>query len=208
MLTLFCLACTSQFIPLPGTNVYWLPLLPVMTTGLMTMLKPRPLSLLLACALWLSSYLAILRIVPDWEVSGQMNLLLSFLTIYGYGTIIRELALAHMAKDVSNARLAAANSQLQEYSAQVEELSAVRERNRIAREIHDTLGHALTLLAVQLETAPQLEARGDPRLHEKLLEPRQVTKACLRDVRHSVDALRPDDTSAGTLQEQLRRLAA
>ena len=104
--------------------------------------------------------------------------------------------------------LAAAHTRLQAYSAQVEELSAIRERNRIAREIHDTLGHALTLLAVQLETATQLEARGDPRLHEELLEARQVAKACLTEVRHSVEALRPDDASAGSLPEQLRRLVA
>jgi signal transduction histidine kinase len=122
--------------------------------------------------------------------------------------IIRELGLAHMAKDISNAKLAAANSRLQEYSAQVEELAVIRERNRIAREIHDTLGHALTLLSVQLETATQLEARGDPRLHEELLEARRVAKACLTEVRHSVEALRPDQASASSLQEQLRMLVA
>jgi signal transduction histidine kinase len=156
----------------------------------------------------LSSYLAIRRIVPDWDVSGQVSVPLVFLVLYGYGAIIRELALAHAAKEVANARLVAANSRLQEYSAQVEELSVIRERNRIAREIHDTLGHALTLLSVQLETATQLEARGDPRLHEELLQARQVTKACLTDVRHSVEALRPDEASTGSLQEQLRKLVA
>ncbi|HEX6478404.1 MAG TPA: histidine kinase, partial [Ktedonobacteraceae bacterium] len=179
LLALFCLACASQFIPLPGTNVYWLPELPLITTGLMTAIKPRPLSLLAAGVLCLSSYLAIRRIVPDWEVSGQVSVPLVFLAIYAYGAIIRELALAHTALESSNARLAAAHTRLQEYSAQVEELSIIRERNRIAREIHDTLGHALTLLSVQLETATQLEARGDPRLHEELLQARQVAKACL-----------------------------
>src|SRR6516225_987700 len=174
LLALFCLACASQFVPLPGTNVYWLPQVPLITTGLITGIRPRPLSLLLACALCLSSYLAIRRIVPDWDVSGQVSVPLVFLAVYGYGEIIFELALAHAAKDASNARLAAANSRLQEYSAQVEELSAMRERNRIAREIHDTLGHALTLLSVQLETATQHEARGDSRLHEDLLEARRV----------------------------------
>ena len=119
-----------------------------------------------------------------------------------------QMALAHAAKDASNAKLAEANSRLQEYSAQVEELSVIRERNRIAREIHDTLGHALTLLSVQLETATQLEARGDPRLHEELLQARQVAKACLTEVRHSVEALRPDEASAGSLEEQLRKLVA
>jgi len=208
LLALFCLACASQFIPLPGTNPSWLPLLPVITTAYMTAIKPRSLSLLAAGALCLSSYLAIRLIVPDWDVSSQVGLLLSFLSIYAYAAIIRELALAHTAKDASNTRLAAAHTRLQEYSAQMEELSAIRERNRIAREIHDTLGHALTLLSVQLETATQLEARGDPRLHEELLQARQVAKACLTEVRHSVEALRPDEASAGSLQEQLRRLVA
>ncbi|GCE25254.1 hypothetical protein KDA_07380 [Dictyobacter alpinus] len=208
LLALFCLACASQFIPLPSTDVYWLPQLPLITTSLMTALRPRSLGLGLSCVLCLSSYLAIRRIVPDWGVSGQVSVPLVFLVLYGYGTIIRELALAHAAKEVANARLAAANSRLQEYSAQVEELSVIRERNRIAREIHDTLGHALTLLSVQLETATQLEARGDPRLREELLEARQVTKACLTEVRHSVEALRPDETSAGSLLEWLQRLVA
>src|SRR5215470_5472177 len=113
LLALFCLACTSQFIPEPSTNVYWLPQLPLITTGLITAIRPRPLSLLLACALCLSSYLAIRRITPDWSVSGQVTIPLVFLSIYGYGEIIRELAVAQAAKDVSNDRLAAANSRLQ-----------------------------------------------------------------------------------------------
>ncbi len=208
VLALFCLACASQFIPEPATNTDWLPLLPVITAGLMVTIKPRPLSLLGAGALCLSSYIAIRRIVPDWDVSSQVSLPLAFLSIYGYALLIYELAVAHTALSGSNAMLAAAHTRLQEYSTQAEELSAIRERNRIAREIHDTLGHALTLLAVQLETATQLEARGDPRLHEELLQARQVVKACLTEVRHSVEALRPDEASAGSLQEQLRRLVA
>src|SRR5207248_9182051 len=150
----------SQFIPLPVTNPSWLPLLPVITTAYMTAIKPRSLSLLAAGALCLSSYLAVRLIVPDWDVSSQVGLLLSFLSIYAYGAIIRELALAHQALEGSNARLAAAHTRLQEYSAQLEELSVIRERNRIAREIHDTLGHALTLLSVQLETAKSAGRRS------------------------------------------------
>jgi signal transduction histidine kinase len=175
----------------------------------MMTIKPWPISLLAAGALCLSSYLAIDRIVPDWnDVSGQVDLVLAFLSLCGYAVIIRDLALAHRAKDASNARLAAAHTQLQEYSAQVEELSTVRERNRIAREIHDTLGHSLTLLLVQLETATQLEARNDPRLYEELLQARQVAKACLTEVRHSVEALQPDDASKGSFEAQLRKLVA
>ena len=205
---LFFLACASQCIPLPNTNPYWLPLLPGMTAGVMAAIKPRALGLLGTGVLFLSSYLAVNRVVPDWDTSGQVNLLLSFASTYGFWAIIRELAAARAALEGSNAQLAAANTRLEAYSAQAEELSAIRERNRIAREIHDTLGHALTLLAVQLETATQHEARGDRRLHEDLLEARRVAKACLTEVRHSVEALRPDDASSESLPEQLRRLVA
>lgn len=206
LLALFCLATASQYIPLPGTNVYWLPLLPVITSSLLTAIRPRLLSLGLICMLYLSSYFAIRRITPDWDVSGQVLHLLSFLITCGYVAGIRELVLAQAGKDAANARLAEAHLRLKEYSDQVEELSTIRERNRIAREIHDTLGHTLTLLSVQLETAMQLEECGDSRLHERLLEARRVTKACLTDVRHSVEALRPEEASSGLLLEQLQRL--
>lgn len=208
VLALFCLACASQFIPLPNANPYWLPLLSVMTAGAMAAIKPRVLGLLGTGVLCLSSYLAVNRVVQDWDASGQVNLVISFVSTYGFWAIIRELAVARAALEGSNAALAAANARLEAYSAQVEDLSSTRERNRIAREIHDTLGHALTLLAVQLETATQHEARGDSRLHEDLLEARRVATACLRDVRHSVEALRPDDASRESLPEQLRKLVA
>ncbi|GHO56666.1 sensor histidine kinase [Ktedonobacter robiniae] len=192
LLALFCLACASLFLPLPRTNVYWLPILPTMTACLMMATKPRVLGLLAAGILWLSTSLALGLLTRQWDAGGQMILLISFSSTCGCTATISELAAAH--------------AQLREYSAQVEELSIIRERNRIAREIHDTLGHSLTLLAVQLETATQHEMRGDPRLREELLEARQVAKSCLTDVRHSVEALRPEEATSGSLQEQLRRL--
>ena len=190
---LFCLACASLFIPLSSSNVYWLPILPTMTACLITT-KLRFLNLLAAGTLWLSTGFALGLLTQQWEAGSQIILLISFGSTCGCTALISELAEAH--------------TRLQEYSAQIEELSAVRERNRIAREIHDTLGHTLTLLSVQLETATQLEVRGDPRLHEELLEARRAAKVCLTEVRHSVEALRPDEASTGSLQEQLRRLVA
>jgi len=105
------------------------------------------------------------------------------------------------------AQLEAAQRQLQQYTAQVEELTTTRERNRMAREIHDTLGHYLTILAVQLETAIKLEERADPRLREELVEARRVATECLAEVRRSVAALRPAG-AMGDFAEALRRLVA
>jgi len=76
----------------------------------------------------------------------------------------------------------------------------------MAREIHDTLGHYLTILAVQLETALKLEEHHDPRLHEELVEARRAAAECLAEVRQSVIALRPTDLARLTLTEALARL--
>lgn len=207
-LSLLSLACASQFIPLSSTNLNWLPILPTTTACLVTAITPRYLGLVASGVLWLSSSLAFSFNMQGWDLNTQLTLLVSFGSFVGVSVMIRELALAHKALEESNSQLAAAHTQLQEYSTQVEEIAAIRERNRIAREIHDTLGHSLTLLAVQLETASQFEVRGDPNLHEELQAARRVAKVCLTDVRHSVEALRPDDASAGLLPERLRRLAA
>jgi signal transduction histidine kinase len=191
---LFCVACASLFIPLPATNVYWLPILPTMTACLLTASKPRLLNLPLAGVLWLGTGLAISFFTQQWDTGTQIILLISFASACGCTATINELAEAH--------------TQLQAYSEQMAELSAVRERNRIAREIHDTLGHSLTLLAVQLETATQLEMRSDARLHDELVAARQIAKSCLADVRHSVENLRPDASAIGQLEEALQQLVA
>ncbi len=204
---LFGLACASQFIILPSSNLNWLPMLPTTTACLVTGITPRYMGLIASAVLWLSSSFAFSLSMHYWDLNTQLTLLVSFSSFVGVSVMIRELALTQRALEGSNAQLAAAHAQLQDYSVQAEEMAAIRERNRIAREIHDTLGHSLTLLAVQLETASQFETRGDPNLHEELQAARRVAKACLTDVRHSVEALRPDDASAGLLPERLRRLA-
>ena len=58
-------------------------------------------------------------------------------------------------------QLAAANDRLRQYALRIEELAAVQERNRIAREIHDSLGHSLTVFSIHLEAALRL-LQSDP----------------------------------------------
>jgi signal transduction histidine kinase len=104
--------------------------------------------------------------------------------------------------------LEAAQRQLRAYAAESEELAVTRERNRMAREIHDTLGHYLTILAVQLETALKMEEHGDARLYSELVKARHAAAECLAEVRRSVSALRPADLTTLTLPAALTRLVA
>lgn len=48
------------------------------------------------------------------------------------------------------------NEQLRQYAQRIEDQATLQERNRIARDIHDSLGHSLTALNLQLETALKL----------------------------------------------------
>jgi signal transduction histidine kinase len=86
--------------------------------------------------------------------------------------------------------LEAANRQLAEYASQAEELAATQERNRLAREIHDNLGHYLTIVNVQLEAA-RVTLDSDPaRALDALTKAQDLAKKGLNSVRESVAALR------------------
>ncbi len=86
--------------------------------------------------------------------------------------------------------LETAHAQLREYAARVEQLAVAEERNRLAREIHDSLGHHLTLLSVQLQAAARLIPLDAPRAAEQIEKARGVAAEALSDVRQSVSALR------------------
>jgi signal transduction histidine kinase len=82
---------------------------------------------------------------------------------------------------------------LETYAAQVAELSAADERNRLARDIHDDLGHRLTAVAVLLEKAAAFEQRDPPLARRALHDAQECARQALEDVRRSVRTLRVAD---------------
>lgn len=85
------------------------------------------------------------------------------------------------------------NAQLRNYAAQSAVLAASQERNRMAHTIHDSLGHALTVVSVQLEAAEHLLERGQvDQAMTAIRNARQVNRQGLDDVRSSVHTLRSD----------------
>lgn len=73
---------------------------------------------------------------------------------------------------------------------QVETLAATVERTRIAREIHDSLGHSLTTLDVQLELAQKLYERDPIQAAKSLDIAKELSSQCLSEVRRSVQTMR------------------
>ncbi len=88
------------------------------------------------------------------------------------------------------AELGDANRQLREYAAQAEELATVRERNRLAREIHDSLGHYLTAIHMQLRAAGAVLERDPSLARDALGKAQGMAQQGLAEVRRSVATLR------------------
>ncbi len=90
----------------------------------------------------------------------------------------------------ARADLAVAHEKLAEYAGRAEELATIEERNRLARELHDSLGHYLSVIHVQLEAARTLIHRDPVRAAQALATSERLTREGLDDVRRSVAALR------------------
>lgn len=76
---------------------------------------------------------------------------------------------------------------------EVEALAANLERTRIARDIHDALGHTLTTLGVQLEVAQKLRQRNPAQALQALDTAKLLTDQCLEDVRRALQTVRQSD---------------
>jgi signal transduction histidine kinase len=105
------------------------------------------------------------------------------------------------------AELREANDKLREYAAKVEELATTKERNRLAREIHDSLGHYLTVINVQLEAARAVLDVDAERAREVLSKAQALTQDGLNEVRRSVATLRTSPTENRPLTQILSSLA-
>lgn len=106
----------------------------------------------------------------------------------------------------SREELAIANRQLRAYAMQVEDMATLQERNRIAREIHDSLGHSLTVFNLHLEAALRLLDVDPPEAKALLHEAKDQGKQALQDVRVSVRSLRSHPLDGQTLETAIATL--
>ncbi len=107
--------------------------------------------------------------------------------------------------------LAEANTRLAHYAATLEDLTISRERNRMARELHDTLAHTLSGLSVQLETIGAYWTVDPDKARLMVNEALAVTRSGLQETRRALKSLRAspvDDLGLALALEKLARDAA
>ena len=105
-----------------------------------------------------------------------------------------------------NSQLQNANRKLEEYAQEQVRMTETRERNRLAREIHDTLGHSLTGIITGIEACIMLMDIAPEATKEQLRAIAKVARNGITDVRHSVNALRPDALETLDLEAAIRKL--
>jgi len=103
-------------------------------------------------------------------------------------------------------QLEVANHQLAEYASQAEELAATQERNRLAREIHDNLGHYLTIVNVQIEAAKVTLESEPARAMDALDKAQDLARKGLSSVRESVATLRVSPVENRSLEDAVAEL--
>lgn len=96
--------------------------------------------------------------------------------------------------------LEVSHRQLQAYAEKVAGLAAIEERNRLARDIHDGLGHYLTVINVQLEKAMAFRDRAPEVADQAVRDAKRLAGEALQDVRRSVYSLRNSEEPFSLVQ--------
>lgn len=135
-----------------------------------------------------------------------VGLLVGLGTGGGYA-FLGSAALARRRAEALLAELRAAHERLRASAVQAEALAVAQERERLARELHDTLGHRLTVAAVQLEGAARLVELEPARARGMIETVRGQIAEGLAELRAAVGALRAPAEDA-PLPAALARLVA
>lgn len=98
------------------------------------------------------------------------------------------------------------NNALEQYANQIEQLTLLEERNRMARELHDTVGHTFTSVIMGMDAVSYLIEAAPDKAKEKLDVLRGVTRNGLEEVRRSIHQMVPKEGDM-LLSQQLTRLA-
>jgi len=144
---------------------------------------------------------------PEAAIIAVLNYGAAFAFTAVFTAITKQAVVARRKAEALHVELESANAQLRAHAAQTEELATPRERNRLAREIHDGVGHYLTVVKTQLDAASALLPAHPEKARESVGKAAKLTAEALDDVRRSVGALRTDATRP-PLPEALKELAS
>lgn len=126
----------------------------------------------------------------------------------GYAYQVRQAEATRRETQRMYGELQIAHGQLRQYASQKEELAAEQARNRLARELHDSVTQTVFSMNLTVQAARLLLARDRSRVADQLSRLEELAANALREIQALVSSLRPAPPAAEDLPTALRRLAA
>lgn len=201
-----CVLLTAILVISPTRGFIGMLCLPVVSQAVFMLRWP---GIAAVCLYFYALNVAIWGLPYGWN--SALNALISYSAGFAFTvvfTLITHQALeARQCSEELRKKLEEANALLRAQAAQTEELATTRERNRVAREIHDGVGHYLTVVKTQLDAASALLPTQPDRARDAVGKAAKLAAEALDDVRRSVGALRTD-AARPPLPEALKELAA
>lgn len=145
-----------------------------------------------------------------WLFGLAMGILYSGLCFLfgGYAHQVLKAEAAHEQNEEMLRRLQAVHSQLQGHAQQQESLAVEHERNRLARELHDSVTQTVFSMNLAAQSAQLLLDREPARAAGQLLRIEELAASALREIQSLVSQLTPSSIAEESLPAALHRLAA
>lgn len=122
--------------------------------------------------------------------AGFVNMVVLYGLILLFGRLAADNTEVRAAQAQTIRELQTAHAELQRRADAMEEVAVLQERSRLSRELHDSLGHALSTITVQLEAIHRL-LPTDPRRADAVLgQTQEAARTAMRDLRLHLSALR------------------
>ena len=144
--------------------------------------------------------------VVDYEKIVGMSTLSNIFEAALCMTLVWTIVTVVLREHKSQQQLAIARQQLREYALKAEDRATVHERNRIAREIHDSVGHVLTAQTIQLNNAIAYWQIHPDKAYQFVSEAKDSVTTALQEIRHSIQTLRSDPLKGKKLENALDML--
>lgn len=166
---------------------------------------------------WIATYVVVTAAAtmaalwyPNWHVTlseaGTVLINLVWPMLLGYAYHLNRMV--SQAQRESIAKLEEANRELARYAAEADEVAALRARTAMARDLHDTLGHSLSAVTIELEAVRRLVHRAPDEAAAAAASAQSVARQGMADLRDFVGGLRQEWGEPRQAGAELERLAA
>jgi len=145
-------------------------------------------------------------IYPITQNGRLLGRIISFEDITIIKGIMSELSDKNNILSALNKELITKNEQLLDYASTAEELAIIKERNRFSRDVHDTLGHTMTVLITELKVISILCGTEPDKAGKKVSDAIGIAKNGLNELRRSISGLRPSKLNENSLEDSITKL--